>query len=729
MLAEIFRFELRYQLRQPVFWIAAALFFLMTFLAVTTDAVVIGGSIGNVNRNAPFVILQMLLIMSVLGVFFTTAFVAGPVLRDYESGTHEIFFSTPIRKRDYLLGRFTGALVVALGVAVPTMLGVMLGGLMPWLEPERVGPFMPGPYLQGLAVFFLPNTIFTGSVFFALATLTRSLVATYAGVVGMFVAYSVAGNLLSDIENETFVAMLDPFGGGAFAIATRYWTVAERNALLLPLDGGLLANRLVVLALALLVFGIAYSRFSFTVGERRGGRRWWRRERQPANGAAEETERAVGAGTSTAAKGAVSAMTAGPPRPTLRFSGLRQLVRQARLEVAAVVRSTAFLVILAFGVLNMIGNATAVDQMFGTPVHPVTHLMISILQGGFLFVFIIVTFYGGEVVWRERTMRVNEVVDALPVPNWALWGAKVCALVVVVAALLATTIVTGMGVQAWYGYYNFEVGLYLRGLFLVAGIPFLLAAVLAVFLQVATNNRYLGFLLMLLYFISGPVLSAWDFNHYLYQYGRAPGAPYSDMNGYGHFVQPLFWFHLYWAFGAGMLAVAIHLLWVRGVAASLRDRLRFARQRFTPPVRAALAILAAGFVGSGAYIFYNTNVLNEYVPGDVREARAVRYEQQYKQYEGIPQPKVTALYAEVDIHPERRAVDIRGSYILRNTTESRVDTLHLSLERRLTVRAIDAPGLRLQLDDDTLGLRRGRRWRSRSTSPSRTRGSSTADPT
>jgi len=31
MLARIFAFEIRYQLRQPLFWFAAALFFLLTF--------------------------------------------------------------------------------------------------------------------------------------------------------------------------------------------------------------------------------------------------------------------------------------------------------------------------------------------------------------------------------------------------------------------------------------------------------------------------------------------------------------------------------------------------------------------------------------------------------------------------------------------------------------------------------------------------------------------------
>ena len=300
------------------------------------------------------------------------------------------------------------------------------------------------------------------------------------------------------------------------------------------------------------------------------------------------------------------------------------------------VRSTGFLVILAFGVLNMIGNSFAVDRLFGTAVHPVTHLMVNILQGAFLIVvLVIVTVYSGELVWRERTARVHEVIDALPVPNWALWGAKLAALAVVVAAMLATAILTGMGIQAARGYYAFEIGVYLRGMLVLAGIPFTLAAVLAVFLQVLTNNRYLGYLLMILYFISGPVLSAWDFNHNLYQYAQAPGARYSDMNGFGHFVEPLAWFSLYWTFAAGMLAVAIHLLWIRGVAGSLRDRLRLARQRFTRPVGAVLATLALGFAGTGGYIFYNTNLLNEYIPGDVREERQARYEQQYKQYEGI----------------------------------------------------------------------------------------------
>ena len=51
MFGSIALFELRYQLRNPVFWVALAVFFLLTFLSVTIENVQIGGG-GNVNANS-----------------------------------------------------------------------------------------------------------------------------------------------------------------------------------------------------------------------------------------------------------------------------------------------------------------------------------------------------------------------------------------------------------------------------------------------------------------------------------------------------------------------------------------------------------------------------------------------------------------------------------------------------------------------------------------------------
>jgi ABC-2 type transport system ATP-binding protein len=51
MFGKIAAFELRYQLRPPVFWVVAAIFFLLTFGA-TLDQIQIGGGGGNIHKNA-----------------------------------------------------------------------------------------------------------------------------------------------------------------------------------------------------------------------------------------------------------------------------------------------------------------------------------------------------------------------------------------------------------------------------------------------------------------------------------------------------------------------------------------------------------------------------------------------------------------------------------------------------------------------------------------------------
>src|SRR5690606_14314872 len=108
-----------------------------------------------------------------------------------------------------------------------------------------------------------------------------------------------------------------------------------------------------------------------------------------------------------------------------------------------------------------------------------------------------------------------------------------------------------------------------------------LLCVLAIAVQVLTHNKYLGFLAMVLFFISQAVLSALDLDHHLYRYAGAPSAPYSDMNGFGHFVEPLVWYRLYWGFAAIILVLLANLFWPRGTDSAMRQRARAARRRVT----------------------------------------------------------------------------------------------------------------------------------------------------
>lgn len=237
MILEFFRFELRQQLRSPLLWLFALLFGLMAFGAASSDAIQIGGGVGNVNRNAPTTIATFYGMFSLLGLLVIAVFVSGALLRDFELGTADLFFSSPMRKRDFLIGRFAGALAASLLVFVMITVGLLIAPYMPWVDPERVGAFSLQPYLWSFAVFVLPNLIFIGALLALLAVTGRSLLIVYLGVIGFFVLRGVANSLLADLDNEWLATMMDPFGLTAFRRTVRYWSAPELNTRLPAIAG------------------------------------------------------------------------------------------------------------------------------------------------------------------------------------------------------------------------------------------------------------------------------------------------------------------------------------------------------------------------------------------------------------------------------------------------------------------------------------------------------------
>ncbi|MFN5176979.1 ABC transporter permease, partial [Limnohabitans sp.] len=229
-------FEWACQMRSPVLWVGFALFFLLTFGATTVDQIQIG-SRGNVNINSPYAILQTMGILSLFAMFVVVALVAGTVMRDDETGFAPILRSTRLTKWPYLSGRFCGAIAAALFVLASVPLAIAVGAAMPWLDAERLGPFVPLHYIWALFVMGLPTLLVLGAISFSLATVTRSMMWSYVGAVALLVGYLVTRGLLRDPQFDQITALTDPFGLSALALTTKYWTAAERNTLLPELSG------------------------------------------------------------------------------------------------------------------------------------------------------------------------------------------------------------------------------------------------------------------------------------------------------------------------------------------------------------------------------------------------------------------------------------------------------------------------------------------------------------
>ncbi|MFP5246583.1 MAG: ABC transporter permease, partial [Thermoanaerobaculia bacterium] len=501
MFSAITHFELKYHLKPPLFYILFASLFLLTFGAVTSDAVIIGGAVGAINRNAPFVIMLFLLVMSIFGVLTTTAFVANAAHRDFELGTDSLFFSAPIKKWQYLWGRFTGSFLVSVLLYVGVALAIVIGSMMPWIDKERLGPFEAWPYLFSLLVLVIPNLFLCGAIFFSVAAMTRSLMATYSSVVAFFVGWGIASSMLEDIENERLAALLDPFAFNATSIATRYWTVFDKNTKTLGLDGLLLTNRLLWVGVALVILAFAFWKFEFTTGTRKAAKKARRVE----------------------AKEVVApAATAALPKVEQHFGGAaswKQYLAATRRESLLVFKSIPFFIILILGIANVWGGAVSLNSLFGTNRYPVTHAMVENIFDQFaIFALLIAAFYAGDIIWRERSLKIHEVHDAMPTPTWAIWASKATALAFVVVTTLFVATLTSIVIQLAKGFTKLEPLLYVKGVFLQVGGWLLLIAALAFLLQAFLGNKFLGFAGVMVWFIVMRILPAVGWEHRLYRF-------------------------------------------------------------------------------------------------------------------------------------------------------------------------------------------------------------------
>src|SRR5262249_13849373 len=101
------------------------------------------------------------------------------------------------------------------------------------------------------------------AVFFALATMTRSMMGTYIGVIVLFIANLAASAFFAKPEYIHQAAFFEPFGGVALDLQARYWTPDERNTLVPALTGELLANRLIGTAVGFAFLALANMLFRF----------------------------------------------------------------------------------------------------------------------------------------------------------------------------------------------------------------------------------------------------------------------------------------------------------------------------------------------------------------------------------------------------------------------------------------------------------------------------------
>jgi ABC-type transport system involved in multi-copper enzyme maturation permease subunit len=678
---------LSFELRRRVKMISTYVYAAVLFAAGLFMMLAVGGVFKNVSAtsgsdrvfaNSPYMLYSITVEIGLFGLLTVAAIFGQAAYQDFGHRTWMIIFTKNVKKAPYLLGRFLGAYVFSAGLMLAIAFGLGFGVAVVYvLDPTQLTTHRTSAYLWPFLLGVWPTLFFAGALFFSLAALTRRMAPVYVGMVVLVLGYTVLSAALGDVQNQELGALLDPFGRHTYEVTTRYWTPAERNTQLIPLTGFMFGNRLLWCALGVALLGLAIARFRTTVDEHRG-----RRAEKP-----EATSAPIALPTTAAA-----------PSPG---SWVRTAAASAWLSFRDILRSPVYWAFVVAGLSFVILGLLIAKDIYGTPTYPVTWQVLEIASGTFrLFVIITITFYAGELVWKERDSGIGDIVDATRVPTWVGYVAKFSALVLVALSLQVVVALAALISQVGRGFFDIEWRLYFTELVVLDFLRDVLLCALALFAQVLIHQKYLAYLVMVLHYILQFALNLLGVEERLARYGAEPSVQYSDMNQYGHFLPAIFWHRVYWYALAALLLAVGYLFVVRGRETPWRARLAAARARRTPAwtVGATAALLV--FLGAGTFIYYNVHILNRYQTAKDTERAQARYEKEYKSFAALPHPRITAADVAFHIHPEQLRLEALGTYRVQNKRDVPISKVLMSVSRDARIRRLSFAGVQQPASHD-----------------------------
>jgi len=624
-------------------YIYFSVFFVLSFLLALSAAglfenvqINFGGST-RVLVNAPFSVQMTFLVISIIAVFVIAPIFGQNAFKDYLFGFDEIVNSRSYSRTAYFFARYLSAFLVSLFILSSLGFGFGLGVQYPSIDPAYLGDFGVFTYIYPYIFGIIPNLLILGGVFYFMGAFFKKMAYVYLSGAAVFMGWMLSGQLGRDVESYMLAALVDPSGIKAVSILTKYWTAAQQNELYVPLESYFLYNRLLWGAVG--VLSLVFARVHF--------------ERKPSKSSSKVKNQKAAAGE------VLNSSYKNLSFPSTRAYSLKTFLGLVKHEFMQSIKHPVVLTLLFLGFGYMLILSPQIGKMFGAPTLPVTYKVIEMLGGVFsLFVLIIITFWTGEMIWKEQTNHMDEIVDSSPASIVMLRLPKLVAMNMLVAVLMLTVIATGVLVQTFKGYTNYEFSVYFKTLFLGSFLTYFVLSCLAFAAHALSGNKFIGHGVMILYYIYYQFGSALGIERGVFQLGYTPPLKYSQMNGfgpnvYGHTVFSALWM----ALGVALVVLSLVLI-QRGKESFFKKRLNSAKSVFSQPLKATFALSFLSFVGLWVFTYYNTSVLNEYLSVKTTTAKQVDYEKTYKEkWLYAPRPNLISAKLTFDLFPkERRAV-------------------------------------------------------------------------
>jgi hypothetical protein len=599
----------------------------------------------SVYQNSPYQISFIIALFSLSAILFSTIFVAQHANKELDNNFQQIFFSTPIRKNQFIAARFASLLTISF---LPTLLftgSFLLGHSLSAtnLRKEHVSLLY---YIQPVLLFTFLNTLFITAVLSFAGWISKNKLIIYVSGLMLYMIYMItliysgsplmAGALPQSEQSRLISAVVDPFGMSAYFYQTSSWTVEQRNSQLISLKGLFLLNRISVVLISLLLLYISVRKFSFSK----------KQSKLPSKSKENTHENDLGFSYKRT------------PTQHNAQAQAKSLLSFSKIHLTYIVKSIPFILALLY-VLFGVGMEmyAAIEKGLRIPQQYVSSGLMTntIIQHFYELGLIIVLYYAFDIFWRSNNARFNLIENSTANTSTAYF-AKWISLAVVALIFTLALIVEGIAFQLLYNYPVIEWKVY-GNLFPFIMLPLIVMSGFLLLIKKTINHKYVGLGVAVLFvFIMATSIGKNFITHPLAKIFHVIRVSYSDMNGFGMYGS---------AYLKGIFFGFCCLITLLSITYLVKKTNR----------RWQVWMMLIGSVSISSYT--GIKLLDGYKPKReiaVLTAQA-NYETQYRKYSNRPQPTVTNIITTVDLFPEENAYHIKGTYTLENKTNSNIDSI------------------------------------------------------
>ena len=510
--------------------------------------------------NSDFFISRTLKGFSFLWLpIFNAVIVGDAVTRDFRFGVAPLIFSRPINRAQYLLAKFFGNFVVLVCCAAAFPLTLMVLQVFP--RPRMVvQSAQVVPYFKHFFFFVVITQLTLAAFYFAVGALTRDRKLVY-GLAISFYPIIVSTMLLLSGLGARWRNLLDPFLLNSGPSNNGFGNSAEYlDQYVMTYTPDMIGNRVVLIVIAAICLAVVYVRFRITERPKSLA--------SSALGLATAFERVVyvtdSFGDSRRATYVSSARVA-LPRVTRANEGFRSTLNKLsaavgiELRLLSTERSIVVLVPLAvcLSVLDVAFFRVTPEIPYSVTYATTTARVLL------LFLVGMTVFYTGESMYRDREVRIESVLWAMPVRNNVLLLSKFFATLALMLSLMVLVSGTAIVVQVVRGHTPIDLRAYLviYGVILLPTVVFTTSMSIA--LNVLLRNKYLAYVVMVAAGVGLFYLYSIGYNHWLYNPALLHLWTYADLTSAGSRQATIVIHRLYCLAIAGLCLGLGHLFFQR----------------------------------------------------------------------------------------------------------------------------------------------------------------------